>query len=233
MAFFPVLPCNLKNKAQEKSRVLKHGFINFITAYLDLAYYMCICPFRIIPNTDDKSKTPFFLSSFVPQKIICSIFSFLAVFWQMRITWFELINIKDLNVPGIYFEMAFHIVNISHKLWVFQQFWLNPGKFLAVINYIADEKNLMATSFSKITKFRVMCVYFPFVLFLCVTTSLTERGGGGFTRISEWNFQRWWDSVGCFSAEVFLFQSESLPCLNATTENTMVTLIGVAGLVQR
>ncbi|CAL8072516.1 unnamed protein product [Orchesella dallaii] len=108
---------------------------NIICIYFDFAYYVALCPFKLVKN----DKNSYFISVWKPQKVICGIFSLLCVLrmiTEIRTdTLRQEASTYDLN-PVLYFRMILRMFGLVYKFTIMKRFWVDSKEYLDVVNHI-------------------------------------------------------------------------------------------------
>lgn len=132
---------------------------NLFKIFLDFTYFLCISPFRLEHVSSksssvislESSANKYFNKSWLPQKILCLVTTFLGIFWILR-------DIRSTNPfrydrrikspsPFMYFRVAFNILNGIVKLITVKHLWRNSNDILAVANYAASVEKKYSWNF--------------------------------------------------------------------------------------
>lgn len=219
-------------KMDTKKLTVAKSSANFLKVYLDLTFYLCICPFRVVYIYDHKKHCGHYIAkSYLAQKLLCIIFTSLGMFWLVRLTLHYRPSFHDTTRPSDYFEIVFSIADLLQKSMTIGMFWVFQQNSLSILNFIVDENNSLAPPHLTISKVGVALLYLPFTMI----GMLGFASGRGLVRLdnSWWNLNSWWDAVKCTSQNIYFVQPMQGCDPSSTLLNTVFSVIGTIGLLYR
>lgn len=123
---------------------LQHGdvstqsinFSNLFKFYFDFAYFLCLCPFRVKPKGRDYSTISFIKCSYLPQGILCVLFTSLGLLWTVR----DIRNSipKEPKNPRSHMLMMLSLVGSLYKATTLLKFWTCQTAILKILNYLGS-----------------------------------------------------------------------------------------------
>lgn len=200
---------------------LKLNKTNYLKYFLNTAYFLCVCPFRLklikeqIPfATPLHNRCRYKIVTFFPQKLLCFLLTFLHLFWFLRDIRFSLP--RKQTDPSAYILMAFLIISVLYKLSLLRCFWFRQTDFLKVVNFILQSENLpsaipLQSGSGKSSLLEEMKLQLKPLLIIISTmgiglgTFVVRKGIFGWPRhssftvsqmhIRHWSLDWWWESM--------------------------------------
>lgn len=220
---------------------INYGPTNFLECYMNLAFYLCVCPFRLKRvNSEGTSqhktvKCQYIKQSNWLQKSCCTLFSLMAYPWILRESWNATPSLNANAGPGVYFQMSCRYMNFIQKIIMFKLLWFDQTKLVEIFNFLSNEKGGLPPYKFRISKLAISCFILPYVL-TGVVAFVLGRGLVS-TNIPDWNVAIWWQLVQCTSKNIYLFQSvtvsDTTHCSNSTTVEVVLGIFGSIGLFLR
>lgn len=118
---------------------------NFLKVSIDVSYFICISPHRLIETPDFQNLKHFKVKSWLPQKLLCGLFislDLLWIIWELR----KSIPHNDMD-PAEYFLFAYFALNGIFLILAWKFLWFSFSKDIlpilnSLVNYEATNKNL-------------------------------------------------------------------------------------------
>lgn len=222
--------------------IKKPSAATLLETYLNLAFYLCVCPFRskLANNTTDspsRRKWQYVTYSNWLQKSFCFLFSTTAFIWIIRRNYDEMPSVRNGTGPDAYFQIIWGVVDLLQKCVTIKIFWFDRQNISAILNFLLNKEtkglglNQLVTS-----RLAAFCLFLPY-LAISLVGFIAGRGLAVPQGISNWYPTFWWQSVQCTSRSIFLFETSSQENSNCTHQASMLNvglgILGVIGLFQR
>lgn len=118
---------------------------NLLEIYHNSAYYLCLCPFKIVRIPASKgqisveSPVPkrFKVNSWLPQKVFCALFNLMTIFWlwmQVKSSIPE--NIGRINAPVLLFRLIIQMDSFMVSLLTIHSFWTKQNEILEILDFV-------------------------------------------------------------------------------------------------
>lgn len=146
------------------------GIKNYWPLFFNFQYFLLCCPFRISaqPCSNSNATNKFIRVIWLPQKILCTLFLFLNVFWT--ISYFRQRIPKSSDNPSEYLLVVVEICIIIQKLSLLNIYWFHSTDLVKVCNFIARKcKIILVPSPSRNVAFDLACR----IGFTCLCLSFT------------------------------------------------------------
>ncbi|CAL8104559.1 unnamed protein product [Orchesella dallaii] len=160
---FP-LPCDYENK-----KISKH----FLRFFLDIGYYLCVFPFKIVYNGDGTYRK----QQWIPQQVLCTALhlgAFLDTLTNIRV-----INYGEVsNHPKLYFEIFTSLLHSVTVLVFTYCAWRSSEKFCALVQSV-QKCPIVSLWFPKHTNYTVFGLTLLYVLLAMVNPILKDGGDDG------------------------------------------------------
>lgn len=232
---------NSKTISLTPNNQLPRPAANFLKIYIDFAYFLCLCPFRLVAGIDGKNVvTHFTVKSSFLQKFLCALTAFLWLFWQMRMI-YDALPRKDAHRASTYFGLILKFISLSMKAITLMKFWRDQPGILNIVNFLVKERHCdRVGSFSAknsifdnatISKIFALCVCF---LYFAVGIS-NIAAGRGLGSTCSWNAECWWKSMQNQAYLNFFLElgvSDTNGTTNSFSRSTYLdNIVGVAGVL--
>lgn len=215
----------------------KNNSGNFITIYLNLAFYLRFCPFRLVISIAKDGRKRYIAKSNIYHKISCSVFSLSALLWLATSTWNSIPSLQNVGRPGVYFDAAFTVFNFCLISMTAKMFWFKQNNLLSILNLILNEENDLAPDQMPASK---LAILFPLLAYVTIIPALGFRSGlgvmSGPNANTEWSFGLLWESLKCSSGNLYLLQNRNFSiqkCDESGIMDNILAATGIIGLLQR
>lgn len=156
------------------SQCLPSCLINFLKTYIDFAYFLCLCPFRLV---EDQETNQFIAYTCWPHTILCAVIRLLGVVSDIS-SYSDMIP-TDRNNPAMYFLMLLNFNIILAVLNILKIFWLKKQQVVDLANFMVSSKLLTYQVYNY--HCRGICLSKVIALIICIATtinSVAEVWGG-------------------------------------------------------
>lgn len=153
-------------------RCKSEGMEVLFKKYFDVAYFLCISPFRLIRNVRECNNCVVIHYTIREPRwhsVICGINTFLILSFILRDLWNRLVDVQEIvRTPVGFFEVAYAVIHLIALINSIKQFWFDKVTFRNIFNFIVNTKNrnLLSYPSSKGTKFIKFLIIFYGILAL-------------------------------------------------------------------
>lgn len=227
--------CNSAEKKNFHVKNRERGYLAyFITIPMKFSYALFISPFylklRNYQNTAFEFQEYYEVAMWLPQKILCGIFTLLDFFWMLGMVRDNIP--KNERNPGQHVQCLIEVISLLHKCIAMKKFWLNHSKFAECTNFI-NKSNISVGRPHKWLPPRVlisatMCLY---VIMALVRATDEFRGHFNYPRI---DLDQWWkNKVDRARRNFIMAASTNHTDEYASPENVIFGILGIAGFMHR
>lgn len=169
----------------------------FFKVYFDVAYCLCVSPYRIVIQTQPNGGAKIITKSWWLHTFLCLIITILGAVWIVRDV--RLCIPKDWKNPSLYFVMFLKVDVAVKKVFFLKLFWFNRQDFVNLFNFILDPKNSVpAENFRRVSEktiARLLCLMYIFNAAVETVTGHTTGASMGGMKRGGWDAARWWKSM--------------------------------------
>lgn len=225
---------------------------NFLKIYIDFAFYLGICPFRLelvnqqLGLQGTVTRKRYTTRSYLPQKLICASSSFLGFLWFLstfRTTLFPNVkrssrihSTKYLIQASYYVGVVGGFISLLLKSTAVLKFWAAGGKLVSILNFILDgdcntgnkNVNIYSSTDDSLTCSRISKKVGVTLICLAYTIGGISNWimGYGLGHISDWSWKWWWEGVVKSSHFNFFLGNATFP-----SQRHLELPIGILGVI--
>lgn len=121
----------------------------FWQIFFDFQFFLFCCPFRIKIKSDPLSPTKrnCVATSFLPQKLLCGILTFVNIFWIIH--WVRLKFPPKKDNPSDYLVLVAQINTSILRVALFKVYWFGKENVVKIVNFIVDDESSIPVPLSK------------------------------------------------------------------------------------
>lgn len=207
---------------------------NVLKIYLDFCYFLCFSPFRLV---FDRTRNSFRVQSWLPQRLLCAISSFLCSFWLLR-TFTSVVERGLGRNPTMYFNIASSITGLILKSCVVKKFWRNQSDFETLVNVLVQPEppfftgvNTKYCMFLTRNKIRLLCSLYTVIMLITVATGIGIYNHND--HVLDLSISWWAERMVENSRRVYLFTSVRNSTELTSVGNVFLLMAGSIGFFQR
>lgn len=228
------------------------NFDCFLKIYLDSAYFLCCCPFRLRLNNSlgrnaaSSTHQPYNAVGSLPQKLLCSLFIIMHFLWVIRDIRVSFPSSAASKSPKMDFQLVHTIVGYWWKFSILKYFWLNQQDFLKIVAFLTNfEKSYERYQLPVEDRVGVFTKFYysnKKILISLITIIYSGMGvaywimGRGVLRsrssatwlIPEWKVDLWWNEIKEATKQIF-FLDRNIP----DEVSPILNILVATGLFQR
>lgn len=110
----------------------------FLKIFLDVAFLLCLCPFRLKLGKSRSNVTPLYSAKrWWPQTIASGVLTIFVSFCMIRETYLS-VPTSGKN-PVLHFRFAKEVLNVIFKLLIIKLFWFNKKEIVNLVNFLIEK----------------------------------------------------------------------------------------------
>lgn len=113
--------------------------------YFNTMFFLCVTPFHLIQTQLKKNQPTYYITtSWLPQKILCVIQTFLGLLCDIHEFRGYIPRHKMRNDPSKYFQFSSSVIYTILKMITIKKLWLGNSDILNIVNFLTGGNNLPA-----------------------------------------------------------------------------------------